>query len=119
MPATTLRRNPRPLAHETAVPPGTPGWSLSHWRGDTSLGIAYWLNGILLGSLLPSLVLIGLAQQREEPFRRFSGAAAVHCPLALPPPTRGHQILEARDQRVADDVAAATVHRGIPIENRY
>lgn len=36
-----------------------PGWFLSHWRGDTSLGISYWLNGLLLGSLLPALVLIG------------------------------------------------------------
>jgi hypothetical protein len=38
-----------------------PSWFLSHWRGETSLGIAYWLNGILLGTLLPSLVLIGFS----------------------------------------------------------
>jgi hypothetical protein len=33
------------------------GWFLSHWRGETSLGISYWLNGILLASLLPTLIL--------------------------------------------------------------
>ena len=36
----------------------TPSWFLSHWRGETSLGISYWLNGILLASLLPTLILI-------------------------------------------------------------
>jgi hypothetical protein len=35
-----------------------PSWFLSHWRGETSLGISYWLNGILLGTALPNLVLI-------------------------------------------------------------
>jgi membrane-bound ClpP family serine protease len=35
------------------------GWFLSHWRGETSLGISYWLNGLLLGGLLPNVVLIG------------------------------------------------------------
>jgi len=36
-----------------------PGWFLSHWRGETSLGISYWLNGLLLAGLLPNVVLIG------------------------------------------------------------
>jgi hypothetical protein len=30
--------------------PATPNWNLSHWRGETSLGISYWLNGVLLAS---------------------------------------------------------------------
>ena len=37
----------------------TPSWFLSHWRGEASLGISYWLNATLLGSLLPSLIFIG------------------------------------------------------------
>jgi hypothetical protein len=45
----------------------TPSWFLSHWRGETSLGISYWLNGILLGSLLPTLILIGYSL--INPFR--------------------------------------------------
>jgi hypothetical protein len=45
----------------------TPSWFLSHWRGETSLGISYWLNGILLGSLLPALILIGYSL--INPFR--------------------------------------------------
>jgi len=45
----------------------TPSLFLSHWRGETSLGISYWLNGILLGSLLPTLILIGYS--RINPFR--------------------------------------------------
>jgi hypothetical protein len=45
----------------------TPGWFLSHWGGETSLGISYWLNGILLGSLLPTVILIGYSL--INPFR--------------------------------------------------
>jgi hypothetical protein len=53
----------------------TPSWFQSHWRGDTSLGIAYWLNGILLGTLLPTLVLFGYAQL--DPFSRSLRASAI------------------------------------------
>ncbi len=55
--------NKREMDHGTP----TPSWFLSHWRGETSLGISYWLNGILLGSLLPTLILIGYS--RINPFR--------------------------------------------------
>ena len=34
-------------------------WFVAHWRGEASLGIACWLNGLLLGYLLPALVAIG------------------------------------------------------------
>lgn len=48
---------------ETGRPPiNTPAktnWFLTHWRGDASLGISYWLNGVLLGTLLPALISIG------------------------------------------------------------
>jgi hypothetical protein len=68
MASVTHPNNPRRLADETAVSTASSGWFLSHWRGETSLGLAYWLNGILLGSLLPSLVLIAYSQ--IDPFRR-------------------------------------------------
>jgi hypothetical protein len=45
----------------------TPSWFLSHWRGETSLGISYWLNAILLGSLLPTLIFTGYSL--TNPFR--------------------------------------------------
>ena len=44
----------------------TPSWFLSHWRGETSLGISYWLNGILLASLLPTLILIGIRDRHLQ-----------------------------------------------------
>lgn len=53
----------------------TPSWFLSHWRGETSLGISYWLNGILLGSLLPTLILIGYSL--INPFRHSLRANAL------------------------------------------
>lgn len=53
----------------------TPGWFLSHWRGETSLGISYWLNGILLATLLPTLILI--AYSLTNPLRHSLRANAL------------------------------------------
>jgi hypothetical protein len=36
-----------------------PNWFLTHWRGEASLGISYWLNGMLLGSVLPGVIVLG------------------------------------------------------------
>jgi hypothetical protein len=48
-----------------------PNWFLMHWRGEASLGISYWLNGMLLGYFLPALVAIGysLLNPRRHHFR--------------------------------------------------
>jgi hypothetical protein len=53
----------------------TPSWFLSHWRGETSLGISYWLNGILLATLLPTLILI--AYSLIDPLRHSLRANAL------------------------------------------
>lgn len=53
----------------------TSSWFLSHWRGETSLGISYWLNGILLASLLPTLILI--AYSLIDPLRHSLRANAL------------------------------------------
>ena len=55
----------------------TPGWFLSHWRGETSLGISYWLNGILLGSLLPALIAIGYSLINPFPHSLRVNALAI------------------------------------------
>jgi hypothetical protein len=52
-------REVAPGAHPIKPLSDRSSWFLSHWRGETSLGISYWLNGILRGSGLPTLVLIG------------------------------------------------------------
>jgi hypothetical protein len=58
-----IYRFSRKIKLETGRPPmNTPAkanWFLTHWRGEASLGISYWLNGMLLGYLLPALVAIG------------------------------------------------------------
>jgi hypothetical protein len=36
-----------------------PNWFLAHWRGEASLGVSYWLNGVLLGSILPGTITTG------------------------------------------------------------
>src|ERR1035438_9164298 len=56
-------------------PESTPSWFLSHWRGETSLGISYWLNGILLATLLPTLILI--AYSLTNPLRHSLRANAL------------------------------------------
>jgi hypothetical protein len=33
-------------------------WFVTHWRGDASLGISYWVNAIILGNAFPSLILV-------------------------------------------------------------
>jgi hypothetical protein len=60
-----------------SMKPGTttPGWFLSHWHGETSLGISYWLNGILLASLLPTLIVI--AYSLIDPLRHSLRANAL------------------------------------------
>jgi hypothetical protein len=55
----------------------TPGWFLSHWRGETSLGISYWLNGILLGTLLPALIVIGYSLINPFPHSLRVNALAI------------------------------------------
>jgi hypothetical protein len=37
--------------------PAKSNWFLTHWRGEASLGIAYWRNGVLLGSILPAIIV--------------------------------------------------------------
>lgn len=39
--------------------PAKPNWFQTHWRGEASLGISYWLNGMLLGSVLPGVIVLG------------------------------------------------------------
>jgi hypothetical protein len=34
-------------------------WFLTHWRGEASLGISYWLNGVLLANILPAIIIAG------------------------------------------------------------
>jgi hypothetical protein len=73
---------------ETDYGAPTPGWFLSHWRGETSLGISYWLNGILLGSLLPTVILIGYSpgpsrrRCKSAPTKACSNAARLFSAVA-------------------------------------
>jgi hypothetical protein len=32
----------------------TRNWFLGHWRGETSLGVAYWRNNVLLAHVVPA-----------------------------------------------------------------
>jgi hypothetical protein len=55
----------------------TPNWFLSRWRGETSLGISYWLNGILLGTLLPALIVLGYSLINPFPHSLRVNALAI------------------------------------------
>jgi hypothetical protein len=50
-------------------------WFLTHWRGEASLGVSYWLNGLLLGYFLPALVAIGYSL--VNPLRHYLRADAI------------------------------------------
>ena len=55
--------------------PAKSNWFLTHWRGEASLGISYWLNGILLGSILPGIVIA--AYVLLNPLRHYLRTDAV------------------------------------------
>ena len=59
--ADSFHYNQRTLTGSRFINPSLnkPNWFLSHWRGEASLGVAYWLNGLLLGYLLPAGVTFG------------------------------------------------------------
>jgi hypothetical protein len=38
--------------------PKRSNWFLRHWRGETSLGRAFWLNAVFLANVLPNLFVI-------------------------------------------------------------
>ena len=40
-----------------AVSPPKRNWIIRHWRGEESLGIAYWRNSVLLANITPALLL--------------------------------------------------------------
>jgi hypothetical protein len=50
-------------------------WFSNHWHGHTSLGIAYWINGLLLGNMLPALALVGFVA--VNPFKHSLRANAL------------------------------------------
>ncbi len=58
--APALADSAVPTAANTAAPEQRrAGYIVRHWRGDLSLGISYWLNGVLLGNVV-GLAVLGL-----------------------------------------------------------
>jgi hypothetical protein len=65
---------------------GTPGellrpkrsnYLIRHWRGDLPLGISYWVNGAILGNLVPAVVLAILAAQQASEAGSLRAVAAL------------------------------------------
>jgi hypothetical protein len=67
----------QPVLSESNSCSSSPNWLIRHWRGDISLGEAYWLNGVLLANLVPRLILFGYeaAQPFSHSLRLGAGAA--------------------------------------------
>src|SRR5271165_6784148 len=51
-------------------------WFIRHWRGEISLGEAYWLNGVLLANCLPALIVFGYDAGQPFSHSLRAGAAA-------------------------------------------
>jgi hypothetical protein len=55
---------PTPVEAEPLSPPAHPNYLIRHWRGDLSLPVTYWVNG-LLGTLLVFAATGALTSQQE------------------------------------------------------
>lgn len=53
------RAHPAPAS---AAAPVTGSYVVRHWEGRLSLGVSYWINGLVLGNALVALLLIGASQ---------------------------------------------------------
>jgi hypothetical protein len=38
--------------------PKSPNWFVRHWGGEASLGIAFWLNWLLIAHLLSNVLMV-------------------------------------------------------------
>ena len=56
-----------------------PNYLVRHWRGELPLGISYWLNGSLLGNLVPALVVGAAMAAHASP----NGTLRITTSLAL------------------------------------
>jgi hypothetical protein len=73
----------RPAGFKINTASSSPNWFTRHWRGEISLGEAYWLNGFVVANFLPALLLFGY--EAAQPFShslRTGAAAAVILRLA-------------------------------------
>jgi len=52
---------------EVASPVSKPNWFLKHWRGEETLGFAYWRNSVVFANILPALA--GATYFAVDPFK--------------------------------------------------
>jgi hypothetical protein len=60
---------------EIVSPATRTNWILKHWRGEETLGVAYWRNSVLLGGLLP--LLLTMIYASVDPFQHSLRATAL------------------------------------------
>jgi hypothetical protein len=60
---------------EAVTPSAKRNWFVRHWRGEETLGVAYWRNSVLIGGLVP--VLLIQMYSGVDPFHYSLRAGAV------------------------------------------
>ena len=94
LPSTSNYQHPPTLPTASAAPIKRKGnYFVRHWRGDLSLGVSYWLNGLLAYLLVAILAgfVVGLKETAGSKGDRSGGHTSLHiCHCAFRLADRGH-----------------------------